>query len=64
MEKTFYSILVAKPSDAKEIVDFFNARGKKTSIYDVMHFVTLSSTFHFVTPSFPRAQPSLLLNVI
>ncbi len=28
-EETFYSILVAKPSDAKDIVDFFNARGKR-----------------------------------
>jgi len=45
MEKTFYSILVAKPSDAKEIVDFFNARGKRTSFYDVIHSVTLSNTF-------------------
>ena len=27
MGEPFYSILIAKPSDAKDIVDFFNARG-------------------------------------
>jgi hypothetical protein len=46
MAEKFYSIDIAKPSDAGHIVDFFNARGKSL---DIRGFVRLSAAKLFST---------------